>query len=66
MSMAGDIAKVEKPCPFCGCITINHDDNGEVGWLVCDWCGATGPYSPEDATAELTIEQAWDKRMPES
>ena len=63
MSMDGDIAKVERPCPFCARTTIKHRDDGENGWLECDWCGATGPYSSEDADAELTVEQAWDKRM---
>lgn len=63
MSMDGDVAKVERPCPFCACTTIKHRDDGDTGWLECDWCGATGPYSSEDAAAELTIEQAWDKRI---
>jgi hypothetical protein len=59
---AGTIAKVKEPCPFCGCTTIKHDDNGDEGWLVCDWCGATGPYSPDCHAAGLSIEQAWDIR----
>ena len=63
MAMAGDIADVKMACPFCACTTIKHNDDGDSGWLVCDWCGATGPYSDEDAAAGLTIEQAWDKRM---
>lgn len=63
MGMDGDIAKVERPCPFCACTTIKHRDDGETGWLECDWCGATGPYSSEDAAAELSVEQAWNKRI---
>lgn len=51
------------PCPFCGCTKIREDDNGESGWLVCDDCGATGPYSPDDMAANLSIEQAWNKRL---
>lgn len=59
----GDIAKGVAACPFCACTTIKHRDDGDSGWLECDWCGATGPYSSEDAAANLTIEQAWNKRI---
>ena len=59
---AGTVADVNKACPFCDCTRIKHNDDGAHGWLECDNCGATGPYSPDDAAAHLTIEQAWDKR----
>lgn len=63
VALDGDQAKEVAPCPFCGCTTIKHRDDGESGWLECDWCGATGPYSCDDAAAGLTIEQAWNKRV---
>ena len=63
---AGKIAPVAKECPFCACTMIKYNDDGENEWLECDYCGATGPYSPDDAAANLTIEQAWDKRPKQS
>ena len=50
-----------KPCPFCGCKTINMNKNidGHIFWFYCYGCGATGPrkLSRDDA------ETAWNRRV---
>ena len=52
-----------KPCPFCSHqkTYIYHDIDSELGTafaIVCDKCGATGPF--ED-TKQQAID-AWNKR----
>lgn len=54
-----------KPCPWCGSAEISTDNDGEVEWLRCDNCHATGPFSADDAAADLSIEAAWNKRPVE-
>jgi len=52
-----------KPCPFCGCkkTCMFPDIDSEFGtaWaVVCDKCGATGPF--EDSKEQAIF--AWNER----
>lgn len=45
-------------CPFCGSFAIKEDASGEVLYLTCKNCNATGPQSPIMAIAR----HAWNRR----
>lgn len=53
-----------KPCPFCGCTTINRRKfNGyDLHYHECDWCGAEGPAEAPDADPP----QGWNCRAADT
>jgi hypothetical protein len=60
-----------KPCPFCGSLKITAlcMPDGDIAYMVCNSCGATGPKYPrlEDRTeaeriAAHNAAHQWDER----
>ena len=50
-----------KPCPFCGSLNLNFEDNEVFFWVVCDNCLAEGGIAKnrEDAV------KVWNTRIKE-
>jgi Lar family restriction alleviation protein len=63
----------DKPCPFCGSTDLDPSggDQDAEHWIVCNACGAQGPYAtigcrdPDEEEVDLESEavELWNKRV---
>ena len=53
------------PCPFCkseGTDNLFVTNEGCYHFVVCDFCGASGPYADYTDEEHLTAEELWNRR----
>ena len=50
-----------KPCPFCGGNGLHSEEAGDFVAVMCDSCGAVGPYVRTANAKEA--DESWNRRV---